>query len=191
MLPAALLTMVIGFVGLLAARGLRDLAAFALIGSTGTLLLAVSLFDEAALAAALYYLPHTTLAAAALFLITDCCSAAARKRRFAGSRPPVHCERGSVGPVPADSYCNRRASSAVRLRRQAAHSRGGAAAPKRAMGLGDDSDYDIRWHRRPCTRRKHIVLEERGNGRGSASGRGGSAPPTCCRRLRFCCFWAF
>ena len=71
MLPAALLTMVIGFAGLLAAYGLRDLAAFALIGSTGTLLVAVSLFDESALAAALYYLPHTTLAAAALFLITD------------------------------------------------------------------------------------------------------------------------
>jgi multicomponent K+:H+ antiporter subunit D len=71
MLPAALLTVVIGFAGLLAARGLRDLAAFALIGSTGTLLVAVSLFDQAALAAALYYLPHTTLAAAALFLITD------------------------------------------------------------------------------------------------------------------------
>jgi multicomponent K+:H+ antiporter subunit D len=71
MLPAALLTMIIGFTGLLAARGLRDLAAFALIGSTGTLLVAVSLFDEPALAAALYYLPHTTFAAAALFLITD------------------------------------------------------------------------------------------------------------------------
>ena len=71
MLPAALLTVAIGFVGLLAARGLRELAAFALIGSTGTLLVAVSLFDEAALAAGLYYLPHTTLAAAALFLVTD------------------------------------------------------------------------------------------------------------------------
>ncbi|MGI8705972.1 MAG: monovalent cation/H+ antiporter subunit D [Sphingomicrobium sp.] len=71
MLPAALLTVVIGFAGLIAARGLRELAAFALIGSTGTLLVSVSLFDEAALAAALYYLPHTTLAAASLFLITD------------------------------------------------------------------------------------------------------------------------
>ncbi len=71
MLPAALLTMVVGFAGLIAARGLRDLAAFALIGSTGTLLAAVALFDQAAMAAALYYLPHTTLAAAALFLITD------------------------------------------------------------------------------------------------------------------------
>jgi multicomponent K+:H+ antiporter subunit D len=95
LLPAALLTMVIGFAGLIAARGLRDLSAFALIGSTGTLLVSVSLFDEAALAAALYYLPHTTIAAAALFLVTDCI---ARRRpengdmlvpgpRFIGSEP--------------------------------------------------------------------------------------------------------
>jgi multicomponent K+:H+ antiporter subunit D len=72
MLVAALLTMAIGFAGLIAARGLRDFSAYALIGSTGTLLVAVSLFDEAALAAALFYLPHTTFAAAALFLVTDC-----------------------------------------------------------------------------------------------------------------------
>lgn len=71
MLPASLLTVVIGFVGLLSARGLREQAAFGLIGSTGTLLVAVSLFDPRAMAAALYYLPHTTLAAALLFLVGD------------------------------------------------------------------------------------------------------------------------
>ena len=71
MLPAALLTVIIGFLGLVASRGLRELAAFALIGSTGTLLVAVSLFDRDALAAGLYYLPHTTFTAATLFLITD------------------------------------------------------------------------------------------------------------------------
>lgn len=70
-LPAALLTMLIGFLGLLAANGLRELAAFALIGSTGTLLTAVALFEERAMAAGLYYLPHTTFAAAALFLVSD------------------------------------------------------------------------------------------------------------------------
>lgn len=83
MLPAALLTVVVGFAGLIAARGLRDVSAFALIGSTGTLLVAVSLFDQAALAAALYYLPHTTLAAAALFLVTD---AIQRRRPENGDR---------------------------------------------------------------------------------------------------------
>jgi multicomponent K+:H+ antiporter subunit D len=71
MLPAALLTIVVGFTGLLASRGLRDLAAFAVVGSTGTLLAAVSLFEPAAMAAGLYYLPHTTLAGACLFLVSD------------------------------------------------------------------------------------------------------------------------
>jgi multicomponent K+:H+ antiporter subunit D len=70
LLPAALLTIVIGYVGLLAARGLRELSAFAVIGSTGTLLAAVALFEADAMAAAIYYLPHSTLAGAALFLIS-------------------------------------------------------------------------------------------------------------------------
>jgi len=71
MLPASLLTVTVGFVGLLSARGLREQAAFGLVGSTGTLLVAVSLFDPRAMAAALYYLPHTTLAGALLFLVGD------------------------------------------------------------------------------------------------------------------------
>ncbi|MET1755960.1 monovalent cation/H+ antiporter subunit D [Novosphingobium sp. RD2P27] len=70
-LPAALATMLLGFAGMLAARGLRSMAAFALIGSTATLLAAVALFEPGALAAGLYYLPHTTLSAALLFLLTD------------------------------------------------------------------------------------------------------------------------
>jgi multicomponent K+:H+ antiporter subunit D len=71
LLPAALGTMLIGFAGLLAARGLPDMAAFGLIGSTATLLTAIALFDGPAMAAALYYLPHTTLTAALLFLTVD------------------------------------------------------------------------------------------------------------------------
>jgi len=71
MLPCALATMAIGFLGLLAARDLRHLAAFALLGSSGTLLVAISLFEPGALSAGLYYLPHTTLSAALLFLVTD------------------------------------------------------------------------------------------------------------------------
>jgi len=71
MLPASLATLSAGFVGLLSARGLREQAAFGLIGSTGTLLVAVSLFEPRAMAAALYYLPHTTLAGALLFLVAD------------------------------------------------------------------------------------------------------------------------
>ncbi|MHB9880143.1 monovalent cation/H+ antiporter subunit D [Pacificimonas sp. ICDLI1SI03] len=71
MLPLALLSLTAGFIGVLAARRLRVLAAFGVIGSTGTLLAAVALFDRDAVAAALYYLPHSTLAGAILFLVAD------------------------------------------------------------------------------------------------------------------------
>ncbi|MCD2317050.1 monovalent cation/H+ antiporter subunit D [Sphingomonas sp. IC-11] len=71
MVPAALATMILGFAGFVAARHLRSMAAFGLIGSTAILLTAVALFEEGAMAAALYYLPHTTIAAALLFLVAD------------------------------------------------------------------------------------------------------------------------
>jgi multicomponent K+:H+ antiporter subunit D len=71
LLPAAMLGAVLGFVGVLAARGMREQAAFAVLGSTGTLLMAVSFWREATLAAALYYLIQATLAGAALFLVAD------------------------------------------------------------------------------------------------------------------------
>jgi multicomponent K+:H+ antiporter subunit D len=71
MLPAALGTMLLGFAGFLAARHLRAMVAFGLIGSTAILLTAIAQFDQRAMAAALYYLPHTTLTAALLFLLTD------------------------------------------------------------------------------------------------------------------------
>ncbi|AKT37672.1 monovalent cation/H+ antiporter subunit D [Chondromyces crocatus] len=71
MLPAALLTLALGFIGVLAARNLRDLAAFAVVGSMGTLLSATSVFQPAAITAALYYTLHSTLAGAALFLTVD------------------------------------------------------------------------------------------------------------------------
>lgn len=67
--PAALATLVLGTVGLVGSRTLRDLSAFAVIASMGTLLVAFGLFDTGGLAAGLYYLVHSTLAGAALFLI--------------------------------------------------------------------------------------------------------------------------
>ena len=69
LLPAALVTLALGAVGLLAARGLRALACFAAVGSMGTLLVAVGAFTPEAAAAGLYYLVHSTLATAALFLV--------------------------------------------------------------------------------------------------------------------------
>ena len=71
LLPAALLTLLAGSIGVLGSRKLGRLAAFGAISSMGTLLIAISLFTPAATAAALYYLVHSTLAAALLFLVAD------------------------------------------------------------------------------------------------------------------------
>lgn len=71
LLPAALITMALGNVGILAAVALRWMACFALIGSMGVLLTAIGLFTEPAIAASLYYLVHSTIATAALFLVVD------------------------------------------------------------------------------------------------------------------------
>jgi multicomponent K+:H+ antiporter subunit D len=70
-LPAALVTLLVGTIGLLASRTLFDLAAFNIIASMGTLLIAIGLFDVDGLTTALYYLVHSTLTGAALFLIVD------------------------------------------------------------------------------------------------------------------------
>lgn len=69
LLPAALVTLVLGMVGVLAARRLAELAGYAVIASAGTLLTAVALFTPQAMGAALYYLVHSTLTGAALFLL--------------------------------------------------------------------------------------------------------------------------
>ncbi|MEX0924235.1 MAG: monovalent cation/H+ antiporter subunit D [Rhodovibrionaceae bacterium] len=71
LLPAALLTLALGMIGVLGSRSLMRLIAFSVIGSVGTLLVALSLFTPESTVAALYYLIHSTLATAALFLIAD------------------------------------------------------------------------------------------------------------------------
>jgi multicomponent K+:H+ antiporter subunit D len=68
---AALASAVIGFAGVFTARGLAEQAAYGVIGSTGTLLIAVATWTADSLGAGLYYLVHSTLAGAALFLIAD------------------------------------------------------------------------------------------------------------------------
>ena len=69
--PAAIVTIAIGAVGVLGARRLMPLIAFSVVGSMGTLMIAISAFTPEATTAALYYLVHSTFAAAALFLIAD------------------------------------------------------------------------------------------------------------------------
>ncbi|ATE58827.1 monovalent cation/H+ antiporter subunit D [Thauera sinica] len=71
LLPAAMLTLLAGTGGVLGARSLAQLAAFAMVASMGTLLMAVALFTAPALSAGLYYLAHSTLATAALFLLAE------------------------------------------------------------------------------------------------------------------------
>ena len=79
--PAALVTAGIGFAGVFTARNLSEQAAYAIIGSTGMLLIAVAGWQAGMLGAALYYLVHSTIAGAALFLVAD---AVARARGAAG-----------------------------------------------------------------------------------------------------------
>ena len=70
-LPAALATVAIGAIGILASRTLLDLVAFAVVGSMGMLLIAIGLSGPAGVTTALYYLLHSTLSGAALFLLVD------------------------------------------------------------------------------------------------------------------------
>jgi multicomponent K+:H+ antiporter subunit D len=65
LLPAALLSLAVGMVGVLAARHLDRLVAFAVIGSMGMVMVSIALFTPAGIAAALYYVVHSTLAAGA------------------------------------------------------------------------------------------------------------------------------
>ena len=67
----ALGTLALAALGALAAVRLRGLLAYGVVASAGTLLLALGLGTEAAVAAGLFYLPASTLAAAALFLVAD------------------------------------------------------------------------------------------------------------------------
>ncbi len=71
LMPAALASLAIGMIGVLAARKLDRLVAFSVIGSMGMVMVAIAMFTPAGITAALYYIVHSTLAAASLFLIAD------------------------------------------------------------------------------------------------------------------------
>ncbi|PUB16244.1 monovalent cation/H+ antiporter subunit D [Yoonia sediminilitoris] len=88
LLPAALISLAIGMVGVLAARKLDRLVAFSVIGSMGMVMVAIALFTPAGIAAALYYIVHSTLAGAALFLISDLVRAG-RNNLDLTAQPPV------------------------------------------------------------------------------------------------------
>jgi multicomponent K+:H+ antiporter subunit D len=96
LLPAAMVSAVIGFAGVFVARSLSEQAAYAVIGSTGTLLIAVAGWTAESLGAGLFYLVHSTLAAAALFLVADV--TARRRGSFADSASsgPAFAGRGGA-----------------------------------------------------------------------------------------------
>lgn len=71
LMPAALVSLGIGMLGVLAAKRLDRMIAFSVIGSMGMVMVSIALFTPAGMTAALYYIVHSTLAAAALFLIAD------------------------------------------------------------------------------------------------------------------------
>ncbi|WP_101068668.1 monovalent cation/H+ antiporter subunit D [Roseovarius salinarum] len=82
LMPAAVVTLAVGALGVLGARRLMPLVSFAVVGSMGTMMIAVSAFTPAATTAALYYVVHSTFAGAALFLLADLVIS----RRAAGDR---------------------------------------------------------------------------------------------------------
>ncbi len=71
LLPAGMISLAVGMLGVLAAKKLDRLAAFAVIGSMGMVMISIAHFTPEGIAAALYYIVHSTLAGAALFLVVD------------------------------------------------------------------------------------------------------------------------
>lgn len=71
LLPAALATLTLGMLGVLASRRLKALIAYLTVASVGTVLVAAGLLSADGISAALYYMVHSTLIIAVLFLLSD------------------------------------------------------------------------------------------------------------------------
>jgi multicomponent K+:H+ antiporter subunit D len=69
--PASLLTLGLAMVGVVAAKALRQVLAYLVIASVGTMMASIALFSAPAIAASLYYMLHSTLIIAALFLLAE------------------------------------------------------------------------------------------------------------------------
>ncbi len=88
-LPAGLVTLVVGAVGVLGATTLPRLVAFGAIASMGTAFIAIGAFTPETTAAALYYIIHSTLATAAMFLVADLVTRRRPHARLEGTAPPI------------------------------------------------------------------------------------------------------
>ncbi|MFT5716531.1 MAG: multicomponent K+:H+ antiporter subunit D, partial [Oleiphilaceae bacterium] len=93
--PLALLTIVMGAIGVIASPNLRLTVANLVIVSVGTLILAIAMQRESATSAALYYMIHTTLVTGALFLLADLIS----KQRGKAEDRYVIARKMKHGPV--------------------------------------------------------------------------------------------
>jgi multicomponent K+:H+ antiporter subunit D len=89
LLPAALVTLGIGALGVLGSRRLLRMVAFAAIASMGTLFIAIAQFTPAGITAALYYLLHSTLATALMFLVADLVAARRANDDLSTAQPPI------------------------------------------------------------------------------------------------------
>ncbi|MGJ8582771.1 MAG: monovalent cation/H+ antiporter subunit D [Marinosulfonomonas sp.] len=96
LLPAALATLAIGMIGILGAKDIARLVAFAAIGSMGTLLTAIALFTPLSAGAAIYYIVHSTLATALMFLIADM---VIERRGPAIAAGPAFAQRGLISAM--------------------------------------------------------------------------------------------
>lgn len=96
LVPAALVTLGVGAIGVLGATTVPRLAAFSGIASMGTVFLAIARMSPEGTAAALYYLLHSTLATALLFLVADLLA-----RRRAHLRLDSPAPVAAAGPIGA------------------------------------------------------------------------------------------
>ncbi|MFZ1468594.1 MAG: monovalent cation/H+ antiporter subunit D [Paracoccaceae bacterium] len=87
MLPAGLITLAVGSIGILGAHSLPRLAAYGAVASMGTVFTAMAGFTPAATTATLYYMIHSTFAGAVIFLIADLATARGAAR-FDAADPP-------------------------------------------------------------------------------------------------------
>ncbi len=71
LLPLALVTLVLGVIGALAATKLRAMIAYLLVASVGTILAGIGLYNAEGISGAIYYMFHSTLISGGMFLIAD------------------------------------------------------------------------------------------------------------------------
>jgi multicomponent K+:H+ antiporter subunit D len=98
LLAAGLTTIAIGTLGAMASDDLRELVAYLVVVSVGTLIAGIALGTPAGLSASLYYLLHTTLVTGGLFLLAERIASArdGSTRLSEGKRPPPSHQLGWV-----------------------------------------------------------------------------------------------